>query len=156
AVLNDVLREFDYSKVEKAKDGTIAEDSTGGWLGITDKYWLVTLIPDQKEAIKTRFVHSRPDNRDRYQADYLGAPRQLAPGGTITASQRVFAGAKEVKLLGRYRDELGIPRFDDAVDWGWFHFLTKPIFLALDWLYQQVGNFGIAILILTVVVKLLF
>ena len=154
AVFNGVLNEVDYSKV--AKVGTIAESSTGGWIGITDKYWLVSLIPDQKEEIKARFVHSMPDNRDRYQADYLGAAREIAPGGAVTTTHRVFAGAKEVKLLGRYRDELGIPRFDDAVDWGWFHFLTKPIFLALDWLYQQVGNFGVAILILTVVIKLLF
>jgi YidC/Oxa1 family membrane protein insertase len=149
-----VLNEVDYSKV--AKVGTIAENSTGGWIGITDKYWLVSLIPDQKAEIKARFVHSVPDNRDRYQADYLGAAREIAPGGTVSTTHRVFAGAKEVKLLGRYRDELGIPRFDDAVDWGWFHFLTKPIFLALDWLYQQVGNFGVAILILTVVIKALF
>ena len=156
AVLNDVLREHDYSKVEKAKDGTITESSTGGWLGITDKYWLVSLIPEPKEEIKARFVYTKPDNRDRYQADYLGAPRQVAGGATTTATHRVFAGAKEVQLLARYRDELGIQRFDDAVDWGWFHFLTKPIFQALDWIYGRVGNFGIAILILTVVVKLLF
>ncbi|MBI3513113.1 MAG: membrane protein insertase YidC [Proteobacteria bacterium] len=156
AVLNDVLREVDYSKVEKAKDGTIAESSTGGWIGITDKYWLVSLIPDSKEEIKTRFVHTKPENHDRYQADYLGAARQVAAGGTTTTTHRVFAGAKEVQLLGRYRDELGIAKFDDAVDWGWFHFLTKPIFQALDWIYGRVGNFGIAILILTVVVKALF
>src|SRR5258708_5516229 len=128
AVLNDVLREYDYSKVEKAKDGTIAESSTGGWLGITDKYWLVSLIPDAKEEIKARFVHTKPDNRDRYQADYLGASRQIPAGGSTTATHRVFAGAKEVQLLGRYRDELGIAKFDDAVDWGYFFFLTKPIF----------------------------
>jgi YidC/Oxa1 family membrane protein insertase len=116
----------------------------------------VTLIPDQKEEIKARFIHSKPDGRDRYQADYLGAARPIAPGASAEESFRLFAGAKEVKLLGRYKDQLGIAKLDDAVDWGWFFFLTKPIFQALDWIYGMVGNFGIAILILTVAIKALF
>jgi YidC/Oxa1 family membrane protein insertase len=156
AVLNDRLKEVDYKDVTKAKDGTISDSSTGGWMGITDKYWLVSLIPDQKESLKARFVHSLPDNRDRFQVDYLGASRAIAPNDSVSVTQRVFAGAKEVKLLERYRDELAIPKFDDAVDWGYFFFLTKPIFLALDWIYQRVGNFGVAILVLTVVIKGLF
>ena len=156
AVFNDRLHEINYKDVVKAGPTGISDGSTGGWLGITDKYWLVTLIPDQKEEIKARFVHSEPDNRDRYQADYLGAERQVAPGASVVETHRLFAGAKEVKLLTRYRDELGIPKFDDAVDWGWFYFLTKPIFQALDWIYGLVGNFGIAILILTVAIKALF
>jgi YidC/Oxa1 family membrane protein insertase len=156
AVLNDRLKEIDYKDVVKAGATGVSDSSTGGWLGITDKYWLVSLIPDQKEAIKARFVHSEPDKRDRYQADYLGAEREVAPGSSTTETYRLFAGAKEVKLLARYRDELGILKFDDAVDWGWFYFLTKPIFQALDWIYGMVGNFGIAILILTVAIKALF
>jgi YidC/Oxa1 family membrane protein insertase len=154
AVFSDRLREISYKDVEKA--GTLSESSTGGWLGITDKYWLVSLIPEQREAISAHFVHSVPDKRDRYQADYLGAAREVAPGATISDSYRLFAGAKEVKLLARYRDELGIPKFEDAVDWGWFWFITKPIFQALDWLGKEIGNFGIAILLLTVAIKLLF
>jgi YidC/Oxa1 family membrane protein insertase len=156
AVFNDVLHEVNYKDVVKAGTAGITDSSTGGWLGITDKYWLVSLIPDQKEEIKARYVHSEPDNRDRYQADYLGAERQVAPGASIVETHRLFAGAKEVKLLARYRDELGIPRFDDAVDWGYFWFLTKRIFQALDWIYGLVGNFGVAILILTVAIKALF
>ena len=155
-VFNDRLREPNYTDLPKAKDGAIEENSTGGWLGITDKYWLVALIPDQGEAVKGRFSHRMVDNRDRYQADYLGSARQVAPGASASSTMRVFAGAKEVKLLRRYESDYKIPMFEYAVDWGWFHFLTRPIFLALDWIYHQVGNFGIAILILTVVVKLLF
>ena len=156
AVLNDRLREENYKDVVKAGDAGIKEASTGGWIGITDKYWLVALIPSQKEAIQARFVHTQPDNRDRYQADYLGAEHQVAPGAAVDDSFRLFAGAKVVKLLGRYEHELGIPMFDNAVDWGWFFFLTKPIFQLLDYIYGAVGNFGIAILILTVVIKALF
>jgi len=154
AVFNDRLDEPNYKDIVKA--GTISETSTGGWLGITDKYWLVSLIPDQKETFAAHFVHSVPDGRDRFQADYLGSAQQVAPGGSTTSTLHLFAGAKEVKLLTRYRDVLGIPKFDDAVDWGWFFFITKPIFEALDWIYKQVGNFGIAIMILTVMVKALF
>jgi YidC/Oxa1 family membrane protein insertase len=154
AVLNDRLREENYKDVVKAGDAGIKETSTGGWIGITDKYWLVALIPSQKEAIQARFV--QPEHRDAYQADYLGAEQQIAPGAAVEDSFRLFAGAKVVKLLGRYERELGIPMFDNAVDWGWFFFLTKPIFQLLDWIYGAVGNFGIAILILTVVIKALF
>jgi len=154
AVFNDRLREIDYKDVVKAGKAGITETSTGGWLGITDKYWLVTLIPDQKEEISARFVH--PEDRDLYQVDYRGAAQPVAPGASVEETHRLFAGAKEVKLLGRYKEQLGIPKFDDAVDWGWFYFLTKPIFQALDFIYGMVGNFGIAILILTVIIKALF
>ncbi len=154
AVFNDRLSEISYKDVEKA--GTINEKSTGGWLGITDKYWLVSLIPDQKEKIAAHFVHSMPDKNDRYQVDYLGDARQIAPGASTTATHRLFAGAKEVQLLARYRDALGITKFDDAVDWGWFFFITKPIFQALDWLGKEIGNLGIAILVLTVFIKAVF
>ncbi len=154
AVLGERLRLIDYKDVQKA--GTITESSNGGWLGITDKYWLVSLIPDQQEKIAAHFVHSLPDKTDRYQVDYLGTPRQIAPGGSTSAVHRLFAGAKEVRVLERYQHELGIIWFDYAVDWGWFYFITRPIFQALDWLGKQVGNFGIAILILTVGIKLLF
>jgi YidC/Oxa1 family membrane protein insertase len=138
------------------KDKTIDYDSTGGWIGITDKYWLVTLIPDQKDAVKARFSHETQGG-DLFQADFRDAKgADVAPGASIESTSRLFAGAKEVKLLDRYRDGLGIPLFDRAVDFGWFYFLTKPIFFLLDFLYGVVGNFGIAILLLTVTIKLLF
>jgi YidC/Oxa1 family membrane protein insertase len=153
-VLNGRLRELNYKDLKD--EVSKPEPTTGGWLGITDKYWLVALVPDQKEEVKTRFNHSLRDQVDRYQVDYLGASRTVAPGASATAQHRIFVGAKEVNLLDRYRDTLGIDRFDFAVDWGWFFFLTKPIFLALDYIYKVVGNFGIAILLLTVVIKGLF
>lgn len=153
-VINGTLKEHKYKDI---KDETnIEEPSRGGWLGITDKYWLVSLVPPQDEQIKTRFNHSAKDGQDRYQVDYLGEARQLAPGGAVEAVHRVFAGAKEVKLLEAYERDLNIARFDYAVDWGWFFFLTRPIFQLLDWLAPRIGNFGISILVLTVIIKGLF
>jgi YidC/Oxa1 family membrane protein insertase len=130
--------------------------STGGWMGFTDKYWLVALIPDQKEPAKARLRHSLRDKADLYQVDYTGEAHDLAPGATIEDSSRVFAGAKEVALLDRYESQAGVPRFDRAIDFGWFYFLTKPIFLTLDFFYALIGNFGIGILLLTVIIKAIF
>jgi YidC/Oxa1 family membrane protein insertase len=153
-VIQGTLHEEKYDDLKKV--GSKAEDTKGGWLGITDKYWLAALIPDQGETVKTRFAHSLADGMDKYQADYLGEARELKAGGTAEATTRLFAGAKEVRLLQAYEQDLGIQRFDYAVDWGWFFFLTKPIFQLMDWFYRQVGNFGIAILLLTLTVKILF
>ncbi|MBI1776814.1 MAG: membrane protein insertase YidC [Proteobacteria bacterium] len=153
-VLDGTLTEIAYSKL--AEQGKVEKASTGGWLGITDKYWLAAVIPDQQEAVKARFTHTLRDRVDRYQADYLGAGRTVEAGAAAEASARLFAGAKEVRLLDHYKDSLGIARFDLGVDFGWFYFLTKPIFYVLDFLYRQIGNFGLAILVLTVAVKGLF
>src|SRR5207302_777077 len=130
--LDNSLKEIKYSSLKEGEP--VEQASTGGWLGITDKYWLTALVPDQKDQLKGRFTHSVADHLDRYQADYLGAAVTVPPGGSAGASGRFFAGAKEVKLLDVYVAQ-GIPRFDLAVDWGWFWFLTKPIFYALDFLY---------------------
>ncbi|MEZ5648353.1 MAG: membrane protein insertase YidC [Alphaproteobacteria bacterium] len=153
-VFDDALREVKYADVEKT-ERIDATSQKGGWIGITDKYWLVALIPDQTTPFKARFIHSK-STTDNYQVDYLGPQLSVAPGTEVTSSGRLFAGAKEVKLLSHYSDTLGISRFDYAVDWGWFFFLTKPIFLALNWLHSLLGNFGLAILALTVIIKLLF
>jgi YidC/Oxa1 family membrane protein insertase len=153
-VFNDALEEIDYSDLQA--DGRMVESSTGGWLGITDKYWLVALAPDQKKGFEGHFVHSGTSG-DRYQADFIYQEILSVPaGGTGEVGNRLFAGAKEVMLLDEYRDEGGISRFDLPVDFGWFYFLTKPIFYALHYINGQVGNFGVAILILTVLIKLLF
>jgi len=153
-VLNEVLEEVDY---EDVLEGETKEYTTkGGWLGITDKYWLAALIPDQKETIKTRFIAGKRGPLDLYQSDYLAQPRDLPAGGAVTYQTHLFAGAKEVRLLDSYQEELGIPLFDKAVDFGWFYFLTKPIFYALEWIYGVLGNFGLAILVLTVGIKLVF
>jgi YidC/Oxa1 family membrane protein insertase len=151
-VFDETLREIDYDEV--TEEGRIEFNSTGGWLGITDKYWLASLVPQQDLAVEAGFRHL-PEG-DRYQADYRGPPMTVAPGQTIEVTSQVFAGAKVVTLLDQYSEEYGIPLFDRAVDFGWFYFLTKPIFYLLHWIHGAVGNYGIAILVLTLVVKAFF
>ena len=129
--------------------------STGGWLGITDKYWLVALVPDQKAKITARFSHSLQGKTDLYQADYRGEATPLAAGQSAENSTQLFAGAKVVSLLDKYSDQDNIPLFDRAVDFGYLYFLTKPIFRVLDFLYGLVGNFGVAIMLLTVLIRLI-
>ena len=146
--------ENSYKDVTAGK--VLPKETVGGWLGFSDKYWLAAVAPDQKTAITARFSHSGTGETQTFQADYLGAETDVAPGASIDNTGVVFAGAKEVKLLDQYTKSAGLPNFDRAVDFGWFYFLTKPIFYLLDWLYAQVGNFGIAILMLTVVIKTLF
>ncbi len=153
-VLDGTLKEIKYADLKGAPPQEF--DSSGGWLGITDKYWLSALIPDQKEAIKARFTHVERDQTDLWQVDYRGSPRALDPGGTASVASHFFAGAKLVSLLDRYEVQDQIPRFDRAIDFGWFYFLTKPIFLALDFFYKLLGNFGLAIMLLTVIIKLAF
>jgi len=153
-VLEGKLKEVDYDELAKA--GQIGQKTTGGWLGITDKYWLVALAPDQKAAMETNFRHTAHNKMDKYQADYLGGGYTIRPGASATVANRLFAGAKEVRLLDSYEEKLGIARFDLAVDFGWFYFLTKPIFYVLDYFYGILGNFGLAILLLTVLIKLAF
>ncbi len=153
-VFNGTLQDtYKYANLKGAPP--VEFDSTGGWLGFTDKYWLTALIPDQNEAVKARFTETERDGTDVYQADYRGTEHSLAAGASISENSRLFAGAKEVALLDRYESE-GVPRFDRAIDFGWFYFLTKPIFLTLDFFYGIIGNFGLAIMLLTVLIKLLF
>jgi YidC/Oxa1 family membrane protein insertase len=129
--------------------------STGGWLGFTDKYWLTTLVPDQTAAVKAGFRHLVDSGIDRYQADVIGSETTVPAAGTAGVTTRFFAGAKEVELLDAYRNS-GIAKFDLAIDWGLYYFLTKPIFLTLQFFYGLLGNFGLAILLLTFIIKLLF
>ena len=159
-VANGTLQETKYSeaKSEGAKHDGVAFTATGdgGWGGITDKYWLTALVPDQKSPATVTFRHTA-DNGDHYQVDYAPPEAQsVAQGATATQSSHLFAGAKIVTLLDRYQGQFDIPHFDKAVDFGWFYFLTKPIFYALDWLNSILGNFGLAIMVFTVGVKLLF
>jgi YidC/Oxa1 family membrane protein insertase len=130
--------------------------STGGWLGFTDKYWLAVLIPDQQTHLTGQFRWTGDPQIQRYQADYVADGMTVPAGGSIETTTRVFAGAKEVTLLDSYESELGIPKFDRAIDFGWFYWITKPIFLTLDFFYQHIGNFGIAIMLLTLTIKLIF
>src|SRR5438132_9334343 len=151
--LGGSLREVTYSSIQSGKP--IDYSSTGGWLGFTDKYWLTALVPPQEDAVKARFTHVLEGGVDRYQSDYLGSPITVPADGTAATSTRFFAGAKEVNLLDAYAKS-GIPHFDLAIDFGWFYFLTKPIFLTLQFFYGLLGNFGLAILLLTLLIKLAF
>ncbi len=152
-VFDGTLLEVDYDDL--VDDGPVKTPTTGGWLGMTDKYWLSALVPDQKAAINTRFVHQKDGGLDKYQADFMGPQISLPPGERVEFSSRFFAGAKEVKLLDAYSDNLGIQRLDLAVDFGWFYFMTKPMFYVLHWLHGVIGNYGIGILLLTVLIKLI-
>jgi YidC/Oxa1 family membrane protein insertase len=153
-VLQGKLEEIDYDDLQEG--GPIELPSEGGWMGITDKYWLTSLVPDQDAELVATFRHYLADGQDRYQVDYLRPPMTVAPGQTVEVTDRLFAGAKEVELLDAYADRYQIPLFDRAVDFGWFYFLTKPIFHILHFFYQMIGNYGVAILLLTLLVKLLF
>ncbi|HYM72485.1 MAG TPA: membrane protein insertase YidC [Stellaceae bacterium] len=151
--LGGSLKEVKYSSLTPDKPEDFS--STGGWLGFTDKYWLTALVPSQDAAVKVKFRHVVEGGVDRYQADFTGSAVTVPAGGAATSSTRFFAGAKEVNTLDAYADS-GIPRFDRAIDFGWFYFLTKPIFLVLQFFYGLIGNFGLAILLLTFIIKLLF
>ncbi len=159
-VVDGTLQETTYAKTKsegEKKNGIAYEaPATGGWAGITDKYWLTSLIPDQSVASTVNFRHIAEDG-DHYQVDYVTQePETIAPGAEASLPSRLFAGAKIVRLLDRYQAEDHIPNFDKAVDFGWFYFLTKPIFYCLDWLNGLLGNFGLAILVFTVFAKAIF
>jgi YidC/Oxa1 family membrane protein insertase len=151
--------EVDAKYDDFKEPGTPAKtfDSSGGWVGITDKYWMAAIVPPQGETFNGTYLGAKtPAGADAYQANYRLGARKIAPGGTASASHRLFAGAKVVDILRGYQDSQHIPHFDLAVDWGWFWFLTRPFFWLLDTLNKALGNFGLAILGLTVIVKLVF
>ncbi|OJU51818.1 MAG: membrane protein insertase YidC [Mesorhizobium sp. 61-13] len=148
------LQEHKYSAMEDDKQFTPGK-STDGWLGITDKYWAVTLVPTAKQPFQPRFAYFE-DGRPRYQSDFLSDPITVAAGESTTVESLVFAGAKEVGTINAYEQERDIRRFDLLIDWGWFHFITKPMFWLIDTLYKLLGNFGLAILATTVIVKAVF
>ena len=158
----DGEKEETYKKIADKKSESW--DVTDAWLGFTDKYWAAVLIPNTDAKVKTRFSASDVNGKEIYQTDYLAAPQTVAPGATGTTDARLFAGAKEVSVVGinfplgpgGYNQSLHLNHFDLLIDWGWFYFITKPMFLAIDYFFHLVGNFGIAILIVTVIVKLLF
>jgi YidC/Oxa1 family membrane protein insertase len=154
--LDGRVRAFKYKDLSKKGVQPQEFTSTAAWTGITDKYWLAALVPNAAEQIHAVYRDAKTGDVDVYEANYTGAPRVIAPGTQVTATQRLFAGAKTVPLLKAYEKDLGIAHFDDAVDWGMFWFLTRPIFIFLEYIYAHVGTFGIAILLLTVAVRLAF
>lgn len=145
---NKELIEADYDELAEDK---VDQSSDGGWLGITDKFWMTILIPDQNEAVP--FARMR-DMKGAYKVDFYNNLQEIPAGSTATMTNRMFAGAKIVSAINGYEEDLGIEIFNKTIDWGWFHYLTRPIFWALHEMVGIFGNFGVAILLLTVLIKL--
>ncbi|HWL04594.1 MAG TPA: membrane protein insertase YidC [Xanthobacteraceae bacterium] len=148
------LQEVTYKSIEEKK--TVSFDVTNAWFGITDKYWAATLLPDTDAHVRARFSAGQNGVTPTYQADYLLDAQTIAPGATGTANARLFAGAKEVGVVDGYDAALQLNRFELIIDWGWFYFVTKPMFKVLDYFFRLIGNFGVAILIVTVIIKIFF
>jgi YidC/Oxa1 family membrane protein insertase len=153
AVVDGTLREGEIGFETLRKGGPQSFATTGGWLGITDKYWLAALIPDQTAALEMRFAHA--EQGDRYQVDFVAPVQLVAPGAEAETVTHLFAGAKEVRLLNQVRNDLMAPLFDRAIAWGWFWMIAQPIFGLLQWLYGLTGNYGLAIVGLTIIVRLI-
>ena len=152
-VFNNASKDVKYADIKKS--GREQVESTGGWIGITDKYWLTAVAFAQDMKITGSFNHTMSGERDRYQTDVRAEPVTVAPGETKDVKGYLFAGAKELQTLDAYSENIGIQRLDLAIDFGLFFYLTKPFFLGLRWLYGQIGNFGIAILVFSTFVRLL-
>ena len=148
------LQEYGYKKIDDAK--AVEFKVTNAWLGITDKYWAGTLLPSPKANVQARFSSNLVGTLRTYQTDYLLDPLTVAIGGTATTTTNLFAGAKESATVDAYDKKLELNKFDRLIDWGWFYFITRPMFWLLDWFFHIVGNFGVAILLVTVLVKLVF
>ena len=147
-VLQDTLKDSDLEFEKLREEGPQRFTSTGGWLGLTEKYWLAASVPDQKAKIAATFQYAA----GQYQADWLADAVTVPAGGRIASTAKLFAGAKDVDLIDRYT-EAGIPRLDKSVSWGWFEVIAKPIFHLLDFLFKFTGNFGVAIIGLTLIVR---
>lgn len=151
--LGGSLKEMNYEKI--AKEGQATYKTTGGWTGITDKYWMAVLAFDQQaQNVFVKFSENETPNGRHYQADYLMPPVVVAPGGAVHTSAHLFAGAKEVKLIDAYEKTLSIERFDLTIDFGWYYFLTKPFFFILSYFYSLFGNMGLAILFFAFLLRL--
>ena len=149
------VQEYTYDAIEKETKATRMMEGASGWLGFTDKYWAAVVIPDQARNFKGRFT-ATGDGVKTYQSDVLLDVVTIAPGASVEAQTRVFAGAKETRAIDAYQKALNIKNFDLMIDWGWFYFITKPLFWLIDYIFGIFGNFGVAILLVTVVVKAVF
>jgi YidC/Oxa1 family membrane protein insertase len=154
--LDGHLRSFTYKDL--SKKGTAAEfTSSGAWAGITDKYWLAAIVPAPSEQVHASYQYAKQNGLELYDVNFVGQPRAIAAGQQVSVTQHLFAGAKVVPLLKGYQDRLGVSHFDEAIDWGrFFGVLVRPLLWFLDQIYQRVGTFGVAILLLTVVVRAVF
>ncbi|UTO27802.1 membrane protein insertase YidC [Bartonella harrusi] len=161
AIAGDSLKTEKYKTLaeldpnpDNGQKSMIFSKVTGGWIGITDKYWAVAVIPPQDKEYTSRFIYF-DRLQTHYQSDVLGTLITIAPNETKTVTNRLFAGAKQVEIINHYQDDLKIKKFALLIDWGWFDFITKPMFSLIDILYKQTGNFGVAILLVTVLLKIL-
>jgi len=149
-VFGEELVEKDYSDIEKEK---FTISGSKGWLGITDKYWLTAIVPEKGKEFKTEFLAKD----GKYRANYIiKEAKILNPGSSITNEINTFVAAKEVAVIDGYAEQLSIEKFDLAIDWGWFYFFTKPLFFIIDYFFKLTGNFGLAIVIITALVRLIF
>ncbi len=152
--LDNNLKEIKYEDLKKDKKQSLK--SRGGWLGITDKYWLVTLVPDQNVSVDVTFEAKESRDGIAYESVFEEPTTTLESGNSFTSTSQMFAGAKSLQLLDQYEKVNNIPHFDLAIDFGWFYFITKPLFFAVKWLFDLLGNFGVAIIVLTILVRLSF
>jgi len=152
-VFNDILEEASYSSLKKDKN-VFFENNKGGWLGVTDKYWMGTIVPDNSISYDASFSYDFIGGDEFYNVEYVGQEFLVKSGSEIEFSNHLYAGAKKVKLLDQYAKNYDISLFDRAVDFGWFYFLTKPFFFMIQFFSGWLGNFGLAILAMTVLIKL--
>ena len=145
---NNKLFEESYENIAKTP---FSQQATNGWFGFTDKFWLVSLIPDAKSAANIEYTSQNNVNI----AQFTATPASIKPEETYTYTFKIFAGAKVLSILDDYEPKIGVPHFDLAVDFGWFYFLTKPLFYTLEYLHQLLGNLGLAILVLTILFKMM-
>ena len=149
AVLKDRLIEEEYADIKKE---SYSDKAKGGWLGFTDKYWQTALILDEREQGTVQFEHQEPN---LYTATFTGKEVTIPAGGSYTRTGRTFTGAKDINLLTKYENEYNIPKFDLTIDFGWFYVFTKPFLYLLNFLYDILGNMGIAILVFATLIRLL-
>ena len=148
-VLDKELKEDDYDDVEEEK---IVREANEGWIGITDKYWMTALVPETGEKFKSTFLY-----QDAYKANFLlNNPKIIEPSSKINNEIKIFIAAKEVRTIDAYAANEKIEKLDLIIDWGWFYFFTKPLFFAVDYLFKLTGNFGIAIILVTAIIRLIF
>ena len=152
-VFNDTLKEVSYDELHENKE--IVESTKNGWIGYTDHYWQVAIFPDTNESFKARFK-TLNDRRNSIQIDFINDNvKSVEPNSNLVTKSYVFAGAKEVPLIDNYIKELNVNKLDLSVDFGWFYFLTKPLFYALNFLSTKFENFGIGIIILTIFIRII-
>ena len=154
SVTDSVLKEYDYDDLKDQKK--IKLNSVGGWIGMTDKYWQTAIISDQNEPIQQTYSYSFAENTDNFQTDLVGAKIVVGDGDNVSHNLKLFAGPKIVQVIEQYMDEYGVQEFDRSVDFGWFYFLTKPIFHVLEFIFGYVGNFGWSIVIFTLLMRICF